>query len=84
MIKNRIFVDFSSFTLFKDYLATCKGDSDANFSEISQQNIISAGEANRIRGDMFHQTLKGSTLAKHFSYKNCLCTYTSNNHLQRH
>ena len=25
--------------LFKDYLATCKGDSDANYSEISQQRM---------------------------------------------
>ena len=34
--------------LFKDHLATCKGDSDANCSEISQQRIISVGEASRI------------------------------------
>ena len=70
--------------LFKDYLATCKGDSDANYSEISQQRMISAGEASRIRGDMLHQTLTESTLTKHFAHKNCLSTYTSNNHIQRH
>ena len=70
--------------LFKDDLARCKGDSDANYSEISQQRMISVGEASRIRGDMLHQTLTESTLAKHFAHKNCLFTYTSNNHIQRH
>ena len=70
--------------LFKDCLATCKGDSDANYSEISQHQMISFGEASRIWGDMLHQTLTESTLAKNFAHKNCLSTYTSNNHIQRH
>ena len=70
--------------LFQDYLATCKGDRDAYFSEISQQRMISIGEASRIIGDMLHQTLTESTLAKHFAHKNCLSTYTSNNHIQKH
>ena len=68
--------------LFKDYLATCKGDSDANYSEIFQQQVISVEEASRIRGDMLHQTLTESTLAKNFAHKNYLSTYTSNNHIQ--
>ena len=70
--------------LFKDYLATCKGDRDAYSSEISHQRMISVGEASRIIGDMLHQTLTESTLAKHFAHKNCLSTYTSNNHTQKH
>ena len=70
--------------LFKYYLFTCKGDSDANYSEISQQRMISVGEASRIIGDMLHQTLTESTLPKHFARKNCLSTYTSNNHIQKH
>ena len=70
--------------IFKGYLTTCKGDSDANYSEISQQRMISVGEASRIRGDTLHQTLTESTLAKHFAHQNCLSTYASNNHIQRH
>ena len=70
--------------LFEDYLATGKGDRDANYSEISQQRMISVGEACRIIGDMLHQTLTESTLAKHFAHKNCLSAYTSNNHIQKH
>ena len=70
--------------LFKDHLATCKGDSDANYSEISQQRMISVGEASRIRGYTLYQTLTESILGKHFAHKNCLSTYTSNNHIQRH
>ena len=70
--------------LFKDYLATCKGDSDANYSKISQQRMISVGEASRIIGDMLNQTLTESTLPKQLAHKNCLSTYTSNNHIQKH
>ena len=33
---------------------------------------------------MLHQTLTESTLDKNFAHKNCLSTYTSNNHIQRH
>ena len=70
--------------LFKAYLATCKEDRDANYSKISQQGMISVGEASRIRGDMLHQTLTERTLVKHFAHKNCSSTYTSTNPIQRH
>ena len=40
--------------LFKDYLATCKGDINANYSEISEQRMVSVGEASRIREDMLY------------------------------
>ena len=56
--------------LFKDYLVTCKGESDANYSEISEQRMACVGETSRIRGDMLHQTLTESTMTKHFAHKN--------------
>ena len=70
--------------LFKDYVVTWKGDSDANYNEISQQQMISVGEASGIQGDMLHQTLTESTLANYFAHKNCSSTYPCNNHIERH
>ena len=46
--------------------------------------MISVWETSRIWKDMLHQTLTESTLSKHFSHKNFLRRYPSNNHIQRH
>lgn len=43
--------------IFKDYLTTCKGDSDVNLIEISQLRYQSVRNASQNRGDTLEKIL---------------------------
>lgn len=64
--------------IFKNYLNTCKDD-DANAIEISQQRLLSIKIASEARGDNMESLKVGS-----IAHRNCLSTYTSPCHIERH
>lgn len=69
--------------IFTDYLSTCKGDNDRDLIQISEQRLLSVKDACTSRGDAnLNVILESSELFT--AHRNCLSTYTSKSHIDRH